>query len=55
MTTPVENVGVFVDGLKQKWIMEDLKDEYAITKQMVKMAKKYDGKKKRKSNTTKNR
>ena len=34
--------------------MEDLKDKYAITKQMVKMAKKYDRKKKWKSNTTKN-
>ena len=55
LTTPVERFETFVDGLKQQWIMEEITDEYAITKKMVKMAKNMMANKEWKTNLTKNK
>ena len=39
LTTPVKRFKTIVDGLKKQWIMEEITDEYAITKKMVKIDK----------------
>ena len=39
LTCPIEKYKAFVDQLKKRWIMEDITDEYYITKKIIKMAK----------------